>query len=236
MYTTGARSPHTPRADQITAGVCRHGLGLSWKLLWSRNGPVFQELWAPLKYCAICRPVVHIATYPYIHHRWCMQALIYTTGTRSSHAPRADQQTAGVCRHWLGLSWTLSWSRNGPVFQELWAPLKYCAICRPVVYIATYPYIYTGARSTYTPRAVLKTAGTYRHGLGLSWKLSWSRNGPVFQELWAPLKYCPICRPVLCIATYPCVHHRWRIQALTCITSARSSHRSQMGKGTARVC
>ena len=138
IYTTGARSSHTPRAIQKTARVSRHGLGLSCELSRSRNGPVFQELWAPLTYCAICRSVVYIATSPYTHHRWCIQALIYTTGARSPHTPRAVQKTSGVSRHGLGLSWKLSWSRNGPVFQEFRAPLSYCAICRPVMYIATF--------------------------------------------------------------------------------------------------
>ena len=63
LYTTGARLPHTPRPIQKTPGERRHGLGLSWKLSWNRNGPVFQEVWALSKYCAICRPVVYIATY-----------------------------------------------------------------------------------------------------------------------------------------------------------------------------
>ena len=62
------------------------------------------------------------------HHRWYLQALIYTTGARSPHTPPAYQKTAGICRHGLGVSWKLSWSRNGPVIQELWAPLEYLSL------------------------------------------------------------------------------------------------------------
>ena len=109
IYTTGACSPHTPRVVQKIAGGCRHGLGISWKLSWSRNGPVFQELWAPLKHFGICRPVVYMATHPCIHHRWCVQSPTCTTGARSPHTLRADQKTSGVCRQGLRLSWKLSW-------------------------------------------------------------------------------------------------------------------------------
>ena len=138
IYTTGGRSSHTPRAVQKTAGVCRHGLRLLLKLSWKRNGPLFQELMAPRNLYAICKPVVYIATYPDIHHRWCKQALKYTTGPRSPHSRQVEQRTVGVCRHGLGLSWKISLSRNDPVFQDLWPPLRYCATSRPVVYISVY--------------------------------------------------------------------------------------------------
>ena len=88
------------------------------------------------------RPVVSIDTCPYIHHRWCIQALVHTTGARSPHTPRTDQKTGRVFRHGLGLTRELSWSQNGLVFQELMAALNFFAVCRPVVLIATYPYIH----------------------------------------------------------------------------------------------
>ena len=52
----------------------------------------------------------------YVHHRWCIQALIYTTaGICPPHTPRTVQKTNAVCRHGVGQSWKLSRSRNGPL-------------------------------------------------------------------------------------------------------------------------
>ena len=45
--------PHAPRTGKVRASVCWHGLGLSWKLSWSPNGPALQEIRA----CLLHRPV-----------------------------------------------------------------------------------------------------------------------------------------------------------------------------------
>ena len=43
-YTTDVLSPHGPRTGQDLTGARGHGLGRSWKLSWSANGPVGQEI------------------------------------------------------------------------------------------------------------------------------------------------------------------------------------------------
>ena len=47
-YTTAVRSPHGPRTGQYLTGARGHGLGLSWKLSRTANGPVGQEIDAHL--------------------------------------------------------------------------------------------------------------------------------------------------------------------------------------------
>ena len=142
IYITDDRSLHTPRAVRNTSGVCRHGLGLSWNLSWSRNRPVFRELWTPPNYCAMRGSVIYMATYPCIHHLWRTEELLYVTAARSSHTSRAVRKIAEVhMSAWGRAIMVASWRRNGPVFHELWAPLKYCMISRSVMYQGIYIHI-----------------------------------------------------------------------------------------------
>ena len=53
VYTTAACLPHAPCPGKVGAGVCWHGLGLSWKVSWSTDGPVLQEI----RVCLVHRPV-----------------------------------------------------------------------------------------------------------------------------------------------------------------------------------
>ena len=63
-YITNSCLPQEPRQGKVGAGVCWHGLGLSWKLSWSPNGPVLQEIRA----CLENRPV-YGSLLSEVHHR-----------------------------------------------------------------------------------------------------------------------------------------------------------------------
>ena len=103
-------------------------------------------------------------TSDYIHHRRSFAA-------HTSDGPENSWSMSAWAR---GLSWKLSWSRYGPVFQELWAPPNYCAICRPAMYMLLHFLVYiTGDvyKRLYTSPALVRRAN-------LRWTLSvifWTR-------------------------------------------------------------
>ena len=86
---------------------------------------------------------------------------------------------------WLGEYGKLSWSRNGPLLQEISAhhlhPQRMPEHCLWCIFINK--LIYTTARSPPVLRTGIGLAGAYWPGLGSSRNLSWSRNGPVVMKI-----------------------------------------------------
>ena len=156
---TAARSPHVPRTGKVRAGARVHGLGLSWKLSWSPNELVLQEIRAHRLFAHVCRYNAGGAFELTFTTAISMSKLVlaWSRAFMEAVAEPKRASTRGDTR-----------SSRARVACVSFFPVVYISSDAPLVVYFSREYT-TAARSRHVPRTGKVLAGARVHGLGLSW-------------------------------------------------------------------